>query len=399
MYAIRSYYAEFVAFKNEAKAVAKLMDQIDYEESLSLADYYTIYKAYSRMSDQVKKTDEDVFPLLMESFAFLYKDSLSDHQPLMVGEEKAAFQCAEHGVLSAVTTLWKSLGASVALYEASKTNTELLGDNEVKALLSYYRAFLFLQHGLYYLSEKEYTENIVWLDNNKFVNLPITKSFFGWERLPNERAYVGFHALNYLARGLTRLAMPYEKDNELGIDDLDVFLDDFEELNIQHECVWSIQAYLYLHRNQPEEAIGSLKKLQASKILSSDEQKVIAESIVYLEKREGDALLSGVYDKVFLTRVATSYVYSIIKKTDWEKILKDNDVPHADDMIIALKKLEHIRITSYNVCYTKLLRRKRSTFLFIGNKIYFLSLKATKKIDEIICYDKKFLIFNLRSQF
>jgi hypothetical protein len=331
---------EYVQFKDEVEWVMEYLDDVDYEESLSVSDGIKLYTAYSRLSDQVEKTDEDVFPLVMESLAVLYKDPFEKVALLMQGKEKATYQCLEHGVLSAVTGAMKGLGKSVALYEASKTNTEFLQESESKALINYYRSLLFLQHGLYYLSEQELTNNITWLDANPDVELELTKGFFDWNNLPDKKVYAGFHALNYLGRGLNRLAMPYKRDNELGMEDLEIFLDDFEKLGIQNELVWGIEVYVYLHREQQAKAISSLKKLQDSNLLAEDEQITIAESIQYLENREEDKVINGVYDKVFLTKILSSYFYSVIKKIDWETLLKENQVPHAEDMIIMMKKME-----------------------------------------------------------
>jgi len=329
---------EFVKFKEETDATMNLLMNMDVEESVSVTDCIKLYRAYSRMSKVLEKTDEDVFPLAIESLALLYKDSAKQVAPLMKGEEKAFYQSVEHSVLSALTSI--NMGQDIALYEASKTNTQLLPKSEEKALLSYFRSLLFIQHGLYYLAEVELNSNIAWLESGKKVNLPVTRSFFDWGNLQNRQVYDGFHAMNYLVRGLDRLSMPREIDNELGLDDLEVFLTDAEKMNLQNELVWGIEAFFYLKRDQPDKAIVALKKMQTSQILSSDEQVVISKSITYLKNRETSNVLSSTYDKVFITKVALKYIFLTAEKVNWEKVLKDNNVPHAKDVIAMFNKMK-----------------------------------------------------------
>jgi hypothetical protein len=52
--------------------------------------------------------------------------------------------------------------------------------------------------------------------------------------------------------------------------------------------------------------------------------------------------MSGVYDKFFLTRIATKYMLSVIKKIDWEKLMKQNNISHADKIFATIHQAEQI---------------------------------------------------------
>ena len=358
---------EYKRFNRKSYEVFNMIKDIDFEENLSPMDLLTLYKAYSDMSEFVSQTDEDVFPLVMEVLPLFFTDSAIIKEPLLKGEEKLVYQCAEHGILSAVTSF--AMGPKVALYEASKTNTSLLKYNEEKALLTYLRSLLFLQHGLYYLSENEFSNNITWLDNNPAGSFSKTKLLVDWNTVPEKDVYIGFHALNYLGRALNRLAMPYEKDNELGLDDLEVFLSDFQKLGIQNEIVWAIETYLYLHRGEQEKAITSLSKMKESQLLSSEEKEAIEQTIKYLKNREDGEVLNAIYDKVFLTKLVTRYIISYAQKVDWEKVLKENDVPHSDKAIALIRKMEYISNQLNKAKNGELLETTKDNLMKEGSKL------------------------------
>ncbi|WP_324026485.1 short-chain dehydrogenase [Maribacter sp. BPC-D8] len=333
---------EFQSFKSDLDRIFNKVVKYDIEnpESLSVLDYISIYRDYKKMEDFIMETDEDIFPTLIDAFNVVYGDSISKQREYLKGEDKVYVQNIEHSVLSAIVILSKDLGKEVSLYECSKTYPELLPDSEIKTLLQYFRGFLFFEKGLYYLSEDEISRNIDWLNNNEEVDLPYTRAMFQWGNLNNQQTHLGLHSLNHLFRGFDRLMMDREIDEKRALEDFEMFLKDAKEIGMDNEIVWSIETYLYLKNEENEKAILALKKLKTSTLLSSDDKEKLDESIEYVKNRKPGEVLNGVYDKYFLSKIATKYMFSILSKVDWKKVMKEQNVPHTEEIFKTMDNLK-----------------------------------------------------------
>lgn len=332
---------EFQAFKSDLNRIFNVVIKESQEgESLSMLEYISIYRDYKRMEKFIMKTDEDVFPTITDALLVAYGDSINPRKKYYTGKEKEEVQNMEHAILSAIVILSKDLGKEVSLYECSKTKPELLPDSEIKTLLQFYRGFLFFEKGLLYLSEDEFSRNIKWLDKNKNVELPYTQIFFQWGKLSNEQTHIAFHSLNHLFRGIDRLRMERKIDEERALEDFEVFVKDANEIGLNNEIVWSVETYLYLKKEDNEKAIAALNKLKNSELLSADEKTGIEESIEYIKNRKSEKILNGFYDKFFISKIATKYMFNVLSKIDWKKTLKDNNVPKTDEMFKTIDYLK-----------------------------------------------------------
>jgi len=325
---------KYLSFKSDLDRIFNKVTKYDTnnQESPSVLDYISIYRDYKKMETFIKETDEDVFPTLTDTFNVIYGDSISKKQEYLSGNEKKYTQNIEHSILSAMVILSKDLGKEVSLYECVKTNPESLPDSEIKTLLQYFRGFLFFEKELYYLSEDEITRNINWLNMHTDVDLHFTRLFFKWGNLNNEKIHIGFHALNHMFRGFDRLMMEREIDEERGLKDFEIFLQDANKIGLDNETTWSIETYLYLKNEQNEKAIASLTKLKSSNLLSSNDKERIDESIEYLKNKDSKKVLNGFYDKYFLSKIATKYMLSILSEVDWKKVMNEQNIPHTEEM-------------------------------------------------------------------
>jgi len=338
---------EFQSFKSDLDKIFNKVIKYDLEnpESLSVLDYISIYRDYKKMEDFIIQTDEDIFPTLIDAFNVTYGtygDSLSKQREYLKGEDKVYVQNIEHSVLSAIVILSKDLGKEVALYECSKTHLNLLPDSEIKTLLQYFRGFLFFEKGLYYLSEDEISRNIDWLNNNKEVELPYTRDMFRWGNLNNEQTHIGFHALNHLFRGFDRLMMKREIDEKRALEDFEMFLKDAKKIGLDNEIVWSVETYLYLKNEENEKAIIALTKLKTSNLLSFNDKEKIDESIEYVKNRKPGEVFNGIYVKYFLSKIATKYMFSILAKVDWEKVMIEQNVPHTKEIFKTVDNFKNL---------------------------------------------------------
>ncbi|WP_123803305.1 hypothetical protein [Flavivirga aquatica] len=163
---------------------------------------------------------------------------------------------------------------------------------------------------------------------------------FRWNNLNNQQTHLGFHSLNHLFRGFDRLMMERDIDEKRALEDFEIFLKDAKEIGLDNEIIWSIETYLYLKNEENEKAVASLSKLKTSKLLSSNEKEKIDESIEYLKNRKSGKVLNGIYDKYFLSKIATKYMFSILSQVDWKKVLKEQNVPHTEDMFKTIEVLK-----------------------------------------------------------
>ncbi len=333
---------EYMAFKSDLDKIFDIISDSAKTENLTIIDYIAIYSDYKKMEKFIRKTDEDMFPTLTEALNGIYGDSTSTDTPRLKGDEKNKVEACEHAALSAVVLLSKDMGKDVALYECSETVPESLPDSELKTLIQLFRGFLFFENGLYYLSEDEITRNIGWLENNKDIDLPLTNTIFNWGNIDKAKTNIGLHSVNHLFRGIDRLMMERKIDEKRALKDFEIFLSDASKIGMDNELVWSVETFLYLKNEENDKAITSLNKLKTSRFVTDKEKKSIDESIEYLKNREPGKVLNGFYDKYFIGKIASRYIFDILSKTDWKRLLKDQDVSHSDKVFKMLETISNI---------------------------------------------------------
>ncbi|MDQ1141466.1 hypothetical protein [Pedobacter agri] len=332
--------ADYKKFSSQTRNIMSTMHQLDTnKKSISVMEALQLYNDYRKVKTLVKNTDEDIFPGLIEGFNVMYgapKIDLKSINPV----EKIRTQNVEHAILSMAVLTTRDLGQPFALYECSKTQPEFLDDAEIKTLLEFVRGFLFFGNNLFYLSEDGLSRNIKWLDKNEDIALPYTKAFFGWRNLSDEQTHIAFHGMNYLFRGFDRMRMERKVDEERSLDDFDFFVKDMNKLGLQTELVWIVDAYLNLKRENPEKAVPALERLKTSPLFSEAEREAIQKTIDYVKNRDADAALKGVYDKTFMAKLASKYMISVLSKIDWEKVLRENEVPHTAKIFAGINKFK-----------------------------------------------------------
>jgi len=335
--------ADYQKFAKQTRSIVSTMNKLDTnnKESISVMDALRLYKEYRSVKNFVKTTDEDIFPSLVDGFTTIYGDE-KPNQNLVSKTDKVYYQNIEHAILSMAVLTTRDLGQPFALYECSKTQPELLDDSEIKTLLEFVRGFLFFGNNLFYLSEDGLSRNIKWLHKNENIPLPYTKAFFGWRNLGDQQTHTAFSGMNYLFRGFDRMRMERKVDEERSLEDFDSFLKEMNKLGLQSELVWLVDAYLNLKRENPEKSIPALEKLKASPLFSASEREAIQKTIDYVKERKPDAALKGVYDKAFMAKLASKYMISVLAKIDWEKVMKENNVPHTKEIFGGINKFKAI---------------------------------------------------------
>ncbi len=328
-------------FKKELDENFQRLMQLDKTKQLSVMDYLAIYKDYQNMRGYIVDTDEDIFPTLRESIPSVYGNP-ANNVVFLTGKAKQTSENQEHALLSALVLFSKDLGKEIALYECAETSPDLLEDSEFKSLMLFYRSFLFFDKGLYYLSESEATKNINWLNENPKADLKMTRSFLSWTKLNKDETRLAFLSMNHLFRGFDRMMMDRKIDEERSMQDFEKFIELSSQLGISNELTWSVETYVHLKKGENDKAIASLKKLEKSKLLSTADKQIVTESIRYLQNKQPGKVLNGVYDKLFITRIASSFVYNHVASINWEPILVKEKVPYAHKVMGTVNTLKTV---------------------------------------------------------
>lgn len=331
--------AQFKGFKKESDVLVKKIMKLDHADDLGVKDYWAMYQLYTKMDAFVTKTDEDQFPVVVDAFRRYWDGTTS--KDFFRNKAKLEQEAREHAFLTILAMASSSLGAEIALYECAETDINQLPDSELKSNLRFLRAFVFLQKGLYYLSESEYTGNLEWLAKNKDVDLTFTMNSMQLGHFNKKESFIAYRAMNHLYRGVDRLMMEREIDHERALEDFEQVLKDCKALKIDNEVVWIIDVYVQLEKGNKDQALVSLNKLKKSKLLTEDDKAIIDESITYLKKDDSEKVSKELCDKIFMVKIASSFMYNRLKDVNANKLIKNKKVPNASKIAQKTAVLEN----------------------------------------------------------
>lgn len=329
---ISDQFQEFEEYQEIFEKNSKLLEN---SEDLDVLDYISMYRDYRKVSEYVERTDEDIFPLFID-----YKDSITQQTMSFSKEQKDSINTSMHTLLSGILLVTKNFGRNICLYECYETDTGLLEDSEFKSFLQFFRGLIFFQKGLNYMADEEYTQNINWLNTNPNTHYFIGRFVFRTWRTPDEQIHVAYHALNHAMRGMNRLMMKREIDKQRAIQDFETFLEDAKALGVDNELIWAIETYVYLNQSEKEKAIASMDKLKSSNIFSKKDRELLEESIQYVKDRDDKALMNGVYDKLFLGKIASKYVVLQLSQVDWRQLAKEYGIEGTEELFNTFDKIE-----------------------------------------------------------
>lgn len=337
---IRDFYtqkSELPSTSTLGKTIAYALDQINKgasEVDIAWTDWIIAYKEYRALKEYTIQLDEDEFPTLLENLVGFYAGlrPASTHEE--IGQLVSGWNAdLEHATLSLLVLPTPYLGKDIALYEASQTDIENIPNNAWKTSFLTQRGLVYSLEGLYYLSEHEITRSIDWLEAHPNTDFLFLQDLYPEQSLSRSATWTGMHAANYLFRGIDRMMMEREVDQDKAVEDFEVFLADCQQLGLNNELIWIVQTYVGLHRGDHAKAIAALQQLKDSPLFSRSEKASMEEAIAYLEQKDPDSVLNGVYDRVFMTQLVTKYIFYKLSEIDWERVLKENEIPQAEKII------------------------------------------------------------------
>ncbi len=322
--------------------IIRLEDKEKKGGSANVLDYIGLYRDYLTLKAFVKKTDEDIFPTLTEALGEAYSADSIPTKVILTPSERRVQQNLEHTAFSTFALLTQDIGTEIAFYECVEIEPQYLPDTEVKTLLSFFQSFVFLEKGLFYLSEDVLTYNLRWLETHDTVPLPFMQTALQQSGLDSAKTGIAYHGLNHLVRGLDRLMMARDIDQERALQDLQAFVDDARKAGLDNEVVWMVQAYLGMQQEDSNAAIAALQKLKASPLLGADEKAALDETILYLDDRDPDQALNKVYDNVLMAKIFGQYMLAQLVKIDWKQLMLDHDVPYTEEIFATIDRIQEI---------------------------------------------------------
>lgn len=289
--------------------------------SISITEGIEIVKTYSKLKSELKTTDEDSFPTLLEILLYINKLNGSDN--LNITKEFKWSNPKEHLVLAAALMAAKQLPESMQLYELSKLDIEKLEKTEIKPISGMLKGIVYLQNKWNYLSEEALDQSINSLDNDniqfEYSSFPVL--FEGSKVNTKEAQKTQLHALGCVLRGFVRTKMDDDDKKELAIADFEMFIADAKILGVDNELVWIAGAYVAINKEDNKLAIEYLNKLQTSKYFTDNEKEAIKDVKDYLSDRKPDKALNVIYDKLFIGNLVSGYLINYFTEIDWYKAI------------------------------------------------------------------------------
>lgn len=305
------------------------------KQEFSVSETLTLFNDYQEMKEFIKSQDENEFPTLMESI--LISSDVMKKDELSSGPEKVEAHNREHAALAGLALL-AGLGTDICLYECHKTDVSRLEKGEQQSMFLFFRSFLYLEKKYYYLSEADLNQNIAWLEKNPKARFELTTTIFG-DACKQKDLQKHFLSLNYLLRGLDRLCMDDKNKHEQALKDFESFIKINHEIGIENELLHVLEAYVYIEQGKNDKAIESLKKLQTSHHLNSEEKDLIGKAITLLEKhKEGE--MNKLIDASFIGSLSSKNLYRSFSSTNSKEFLKKSKVKNPNQVMKILHDSE-----------------------------------------------------------
>ncbi len=276
--------------------------------TLAPRDYIALAQEFYELRGELRVTEEDDYPTLLQQFLSASGDPRSANAVLpWYGPDW------EHLVLA---TLWSGSQAAprpFVVYELSQLEPASIDVVGVRLLARLLRAGTFYQYHWPNLADEALTAYLDDLEGHG----DELQAFIEMMAPPAPEpalVHAQWHLPGVLLRGLVRLEL--EREDEALVD-LEAGLADAQTLGLEDEGVWLIGAYVGIRREDPERALANLRKLEASPLLGDDERQLVRDTIAALEDRDPDAALRKITDKLLVARIVGGYLLRTMAKIDW----------------------------------------------------------------------------------
>jgi len=303
--------SENVSGQKDTLQTTSLINQVN--------SYYKAYQEFQKIKVFTQSVDEDSLPSFIELYASNPTPVSMKDTSIIDKELKTYIKNLEHILIGLTLYAPQQLPQSLSLYELDKIKMSDLGSNDIRGVTQCIKGFILSQYNFNYLSELEFTDNIKQLDDPLFATIlldPILPSQMQVSISKDERVRLELMNINLLGRALARVSMDKEIKKDLALKDCELFLENGEKLGWDNELIWVCGAYISLVKEDKDQALIYLKKLQSSSLSNDQEvQLIFTEAVKYLEERKAGDAYNVIHDKAFMAKLSFKLIVHGVERT------------------------------------------------------------------------------------
>ena len=315
------------------RLMTRMFKKMEANKELSANDCWKITTSLKDVRKYVKSTDEDIFPTLLEAIQLQKKKNVR----LLSGKAKDVQDSEAHVLMCLFSRFGGGFGKSEILYECSEIETDDFTDSENKTYLQFFKGYIFYENGLMYLSEQEFTRNIEWISSSN-ANYQSLGQLFGRNHFSKKQSKDFVLAFNYLMRGIVRMSMEREIDQERSLDDLGKFVELTKDIVEFKDVRLIVQAYIHVKKGENDKAIATLKILQASSTFDASEKEYIGKVISALEA--GQSAEDSGFGPQFIGEMTSGTLNSKLEKVNWKKEAKKHHMTYLNSAYESMERIE-----------------------------------------------------------
>jgi hypothetical protein len=254
-------------------------------------DAFEIYETVSEAKpaiDELLKKDEDSLPTVMENISFVIQPDSGMPDPLagMFTESE------EHLILSGLWFAGAHAHPDLALYELNRVKSADIRDPQFRCLAEMTRSLLYLTNNWPYHAEKSADDYLAMTESEKEALLanPWPAVDAQGNPVTPEQAWHQMRAIGYVLRAAARSKCEEDDKKEESFDDFEEFVKEAEAGGLDHEVVDLAGLMVALKKENNDDALKYIEKLEARPNLTQEEKDLVAEIKVYVtDKKHEDA--------------------------------------------------------------------------------------------------------------
>lgn len=259
-------------------------NESDHFDAVEAAD--KIVKAEPAVEVLLKK-DEDSLPTVMENISFAMNgDTAADALSTLLTESE------EHLILSGLWFAGAHAQPDLALYEISRVKTQEIRMVQFRCAAEMFRSVLYLNNKWPYHAEKSADDLLALCESQKaeLIISPWPALDANGNMVTPEQALHQLRALAYALRGSAREECEEDEKHEQAIDDFAMFVSEANAGGLDHAVVDLAGLMVALQKENNDDALKYVQKLEARPNLSPDEKELVAEIKGYVvDKKEEEA--------------------------------------------------------------------------------------------------------------
>lgn len=279
-----------------------LQQAADTTQSFDAMDLANTITGAKPAIDELLKKDEDSLPTVMQNISFVIEPAAGD-DPLadMFTESE------EHLLLAGLWFASAHAHPDLALYEMNRVKSSDIRDPQFKCLSEMCRSLLYLTHNWPYHAEKSANDLLAITESEKdaLMKSPWPAVDANGNPVTPEQAWHQLRAIAYVLRGAAREKCEEQEKKDQAIEDLEEFVKEAEAGGMDHEVVDLAGLAVALKKEDNDEALRYIAKLESRPNLTQDEKDLVADIKTYVSDKKADEAQSTLSENSLLPIFAT----------------------------------------------------------------------------------------------